>query len=583
MAEAHSIESILVADCGSVNTKLSLLERVEDGYRFIAQSEVMTTIDPPFEDISIGVINAVREIEAITGRTLYSQGRIITPRDGRVGVDTYVNIISAPEALNVVLAGLVREVSLESAKRAAMSTYTNIQAVLSREGSLRSPQETWSRTVRNLAPDVVLLVGGVDGGARRPVMELAEAVALAASMMEKDARPIVLYAGNTSLRSFVTQLLGDITEVEIAENLHPTADTEHLGPVQETLERYYIEERLGNVPGIDSLLSWSRVPLIPTATAFTRVVDYLWHREGHKNRGVLGVDVGSGSTTISATFNGHAYTTINNFGVARRLSEWIANYDIEKLLRWLPEEMTEEAVLSILLNRQLHPHTVPEDQKELWVELAIVRELMRSTLETAYSTWDIEHLSHSENNLMPPVDPILVSGGGIVHTPRPGQALLAILDGLQPTGISTILLDTNRTAPAIGAIAGVKPVAAASALDAGTIISLGTTISPVGKARLGETILRIHIVYDNGGELNVEAHYGEIEIWPLISGQKATIELRPNRRINVGFGYGRAGKLRASGGLVGLIVDARGRPLILPENAEARRRLINSWLWDVGG
>ena len=45
----------------------------------------------------------------------------------------------------------------------------------------------------------------------------------------------------------------------------------------------------------------------------------------------------------------------------------------------------------------------------------------------------------------------------------------------------------------------------------------------------------------------------------------------------------RAGKVKASGGLIGLIVDARGRPLVLPHNADARRRLLNSWLWDVGG
>lgn len=584
MAEDRTIESILVADCGTVTTKLLLLDRVEDGYRFIAQAEVLTTINPPWEDISVGVINAVQQLEEITGRTFYSRGRIVTPRDDLVGVDAFVNIISAPEPLHLVLAGLVREVSLESAKRAAMTTYTDVQAVLSREGSLRSPQETWSRTVRNLAPDVLLLVGGVDGGARRPVMELAEAVALAASMLEKEARPIVLYAGNTSLRPFVTQLLGDICDVEIADNVHPTVETEHLGPVQETLEQYYIEERLGNIPGVDSILSWSGVPLIPTATAFTRVVDYLWHREGNKGRGVLGVDVGAANTTISANFKGESYTTINHYGVACRLIEWVDDYGIDLLLRWIPEDMDEEEVRTILYNRELHPNTIPQNQKEFWIELAIVRELIRSTLDITYPTWDTTGLvSHADNRLLPPIDPILVSGGGVVHIPRPGQALLAVLDGLQPTGIATILLDVNRSAPAIGAIAGVKPLAAASALDAGTIVSLGTTISPVGKARLGDTILQMHIAYDDGGEMDVEAHYGEIEIWPLLPTQRATIELRPQRRIDVGFGVGHSGKVKARGGLVGLVVDARGRPLVLPHQTDARRRMLNSWLWDVGG
>ena len=81
---------------------------------------------------------------------------------------------------------------------------------------------------------------------------------------------------------------------------------------------------------------------------------------------------------------------------------------------------------------------------------------------------------------MPRTDPILISGGGIVLSPRPGQTLLAALDGLQPVGISTLLLDSSRAAPAIGAVAGIKPLAAASALDSGAFVSLGTVISPVG-------------------------------------------------------------------------------------------------------
>ncbi|MDF1512837.1 MAG: glutamate mutase L [Anaerolineae bacterium] len=583
MVEERTIESILVADCGTVTTKLLLMDRVEDGYRFIAQAEVATTIDPPWEDISVGVVNAVQQLENITGRTIYDRGQIVTPRYGMVGVDAFVNILSAPEPLHVVLAGLVREVSLESAKRAAMATYSDIQAILSREGSLRSPQETWSRTIRNLTPDVVLLVGGVDGGARRPVMELAEAVALAASMLDKESRPIVLYAGNTSLRPLVTQLLGDITKVDIADNVHPDAGTEHLGPVQETLEKYYMDERLDTVPGVDNLLSWSRVPLLSTATAFARVIDYLWHREGSNDRGVLGVDVGAAHTTFSANFDGQVYTTISHHGSTRKLVDWVDQHGIELLMRWIPEEMSEEEVWTILYNHELHPHTIPQDQKEFWVELAVVRELLRYTLDLAYPTWFTAQKSAGNGLLMPRIDPILVSGGGVVHIPRPGQALLAILDGLQPTGIASILMDVNRSAPAIGAIAGVKPLAAASALNAGTISSLGTTISPVGKAKMGETVLNMHIAYEHGGELDVEVHHGEIEISPLLPGQKATITLRPHRRIDIGFGFGKAGKVKVRGGLVGLIADARGRPLVLPRQADARRRLLNGWLWDVGG
>lgn len=582
MPEEFSIESILVADCGTVLTKLLLLERVEDSYRFVAQAETPTTLNPPWNDVSVGIVYALKEIERITGRPLYVHGRLITPRQNLQGVDVFVVIMSAPEPLRLILAGLVREMSLESARRTATATYSRIQAILSREGSMRSPQEMWARTIRDSAPDVILLVGGVEGGASRPVLELADAIALASYMLEKDQRPTVLYAGNSDLRARVTKLMGDITPIEVTENVQPSIGVEHLGPAQEALERLYAERRLATASGVDVLGQWTRLPIQPTATAFSRVVDFLWRREGNPDRGVLGIDLGASNTIVAATFDGRPYVTVYNGGIAYGPLEWVREHGVEPLLHWLPEDLEAEEVLTLLHNRELRPWTVPQEPRELWVEQAVVREMLRSAMAVAQSTWDTGQATQ-QPGMMPRLDPILVSGGGIVHMPRPGQALLTVLDGLQPLGISTILLDVNRATPALGAVAGVKPLAAASALEAGTLVSLGTVISPLGRGRSGETILKVKIMYEDGGKLDVEAHYGEIEIWPLLPGQHATLELRPGRRFDIGLGPGRGGAVHAIGGLVGLIVDARGRPLTLPDNPDQRHRLLNRWLWDVGG
>lgn len=582
MTEERPIESILVADCGTVLTKLLLLEKVEASYRFVAQAETLTTLSSPWNDVSAGVVNALEELEAITGRTLYSMGRLITPRQGLQGVDAFVVIMSAAEPLRMIVAGLVREMSLESARRATAGTYTDVQAILTREGSLNSPQEMWARTVRDVAPDVVFLVGGVNGGARRPVMELADAIALAASMLDREQRPLVLYAGNAELRPLITKLMGDITRVEVADNVHPTVDTEHLGPAQTALEQFYVEERMRNTPGVDSLLAWSRLPLLPTASAFSRVVDFLCHLEGNPERGVLGIDVGAATTTVAASFDSHAYVSVYGKGIAFGPLAWLEDHDVASLQRWLPEEMEEEELLVLLHNRELRPWTVPQDPRELWVEQAVIREMLRSALNVGQPAWNVGKAA-SQAGLLPAVDPILLSGGGIVHMPRPGQVLLTALDGLQPVGVSTILLDVNRAAPALGAVAGVKPLAAASALDSGALVSLGTVISPIGKARPGETVLQMSIKYEDESVLDVEAHYGDIEIWPLLPAQKASLELRPHRRFDVGLGMGHNMKVEALGGMIGLVVDARGRPLTLPDDPDRRRRALNRWIWDVGG
>ena len=585
MADERSIESILVADCGTITTKLLLLERVAREYRFVAQAQALTTIDDPWHDVSVGVTNAIEQLEQITGRTLYANGELLTPRDEKGGVDAFVVILSAPKPLRIVLAGLVREMSLESARKALVSTYTHTEAILSREGSLRSPEEAWARTVRDLAPDIVFLVGGVDGGASRPVMELADAIALGTSMLEADQRPRLVYAGNAQLRSRITKLLGEITQVDVVDNVRPTVDTEYLGPAQELLEQIFVEERLQPTPGIETLISWSQLPPQPTATAFGRLVEYLWHRERNPDRGVLGVDLGAANTTVAACFEGRPYLSVQGqHGAAYGQLAWVEKHGLATLLRWLPEELGEDRVMEFLYNRELHPWTVPQEPEELWIEQAVVREMLRGALWTAYPTWDMGKAAPDQRAMLPRLDPILLSGGGLAHTPRPGQALLAVLDGLEPVGISTVLLDRNGAAPALGAIAGIKPLAAASALESGTLVPLGTVISLVGKARPGETVLRMKITYEDESVLNVEARYGELEIWPLLPGQHATLELKPQHRFDVGLGgLGKGGKIQALGGLVGLVVDARGRPLTLPKDPERRRKRLHRWIWDVGG
>ena len=59
--------------------------------------------------------------------------------------------------------------------------------------------------------------------------------------------------------------------------------------------------------------------------------------------------------------------------------------------------------------------------------------------------------------------------------------------------------------------------------------------------------------------------------------------LRPERGFDVGFGGpGKAGALRVSGGALGVIIDARGRPIELSKDPERRRALNQKWLYEIG-
>src|SRR5579884_1013272 len=80
--------SLLVADCGAVMTKVSLFGLVEGQYRLMARGEAPTTLKAPHEDITEGVIQAIQVVEFITGRRLIENKQILSPeQENGDGVD----------------------------------------------------------------------------------------------------------------------------------------------------------------------------------------------------------------------------------------------------------------------------------------------------------------------------------------------------------------------------------------------------------------------------------------------------------------------------------------------------------------
>jgi len=57
-------QTILATDCGSTTTKAILIERTAEGYRLVCRGESPTTVEAPFDDVTVGVINAVTEVES---------------------------------------------------------------------------------------------------------------------------------------------------------------------------------------------------------------------------------------------------------------------------------------------------------------------------------------------------------------------------------------------------------------------------------------------------------------------------------------------------------------------------------------
>src|SRR5207248_3767139 len=224
---------LLATDCGSTTTKAVLIERGPEGYRLVTRGEAPTTVEAPFEDVTRGVLNAVREVEELRGRKLLDGDHILSPQTGEDGVDLYLSTSSAGGGLQMMVSGLVLQMTGESAQRAALGAGAIVMDVIALNDG-RRPHEKIKR-LRQLRPDMILLSGGTDGGDVKRVVEMAELLVAAdpKARLGSDYRLPVIYAGNADAAAHVTELLGSRTALTVTPNLRPTLERENLRPARD--------------------------------------------------------------------------------------------------------------------------------------------------------------------------------------------------------------------------------------------------------------------------------------------------------------------------------------------------------------
>lgn len=587
MEEALDIESILVADCGSIATRVALIDLVAGEFRVVATGETATTVEVPWSRISIGVREAIRQVERFTGRVLLSgQEQLIVPeREEGSGVDAFVATVDAAAPLGVAVVGLISRYSVDSLLKATEGSYVVVQNVVaSDDGTSDSGGESTMlamlRDTLRRRPDAILLGGGIEGGAVEPVLEAAMDVAAALAASEEGGREHVIFAGNREARTDIVRILGDSTNLHVADNVRPTLAEEDLGAAQEELRSLYRETKMGRVPGFGELKSWTSAPIMATAEGLEVVLRYLSRAY---QLDTLAVDVGGSTTHVAGVIGGRLGSTVNaRLGVGYGIRNVLDKVGIDRILRWLPFEMDVDQARNEILNKSLRPMTVPETVEGLLLEQAAAREAISLALDKARGRWLGSGVGLVEEHV-PPVDLIVGRGGVLSQAPVRGQAASILLDAIQPTGICALALDQASLLPQLGALASLHPLAAAQVLARDGILKLGTVISLTGSGQEGAVALKLKIDYDDGQSLRVEVPFGAVEVIPLMEGKRAVVEMRPSSQFDVGLGKkGKGATTELDGGALGIIVDARGRPLSLPGDEEKRRAKIQEWMGELG-
>jgi hypothetical protein len=577
-------ESILAIDVGATVTRAVLFDVVEGQYRFVASGQAPSTAEAPFKDIGIGVREAITNLQNVTGSTLLGphDNNLIAPSqpDGS-GVDAVVATISAGPAVKTVVVGLLSDVSVQSARRLAESTYSRVVDTLDLSDH-RRPDQQMDSIVRS-RPDLVVLAGGTDGGASRSIQKMLEAVGLACYLMPLEKRPMVLYAGNQKLANDVKELLGGHAgKVEVSYNVRPSLETEDLEPGRHELALLMTKIRQRQIKGVEELNLWTAGNLLPTAYAQGRIIRFL-SKLYESTRGLLCVNIGASATSVAAGFAGDLTLGVYpQYGLGENLAGLLQQTDIENIMRWLPLDISQSMLREYMFQKSLYPSSLPATKDEQAISQAVAREALYLAVRTAQKDFP-PHARAAQDGVMPPLDLILGGGGVISEGTSLGQSLLLLLDAIQPVGIMPVLLDQNNLLPLLGVAASRSHYLPVQVIESGAFIGLGTVVSVMASASYGDQVLRARLSYADGTEARAEVKFGGLEILPLPNGQTARLSLQPFHRADAGLGPGKSGTVTVTGGALGVVIDARGRPLQIPSDPVRRRELMKRWSYAVGG
>jgi uncharacterized protein (TIGR01319 family) len=592
----ESIRSILATDCGSTTTKAILIEKGPDGYRLVTRGEAPTTVEAPFEDVTRGVLNAVREVEELRGRKLLDGDRIVSPQTGDEGVDLYLSTSSAGGGLQMMVSGLVLQMTGESAQRAALGAGAIVMDVIALNDGRRPYEKI--RRLRQLRPDMILLSGGTDGGDVKRVAEMAEILVAADPKARLGAgyELPVIYAGNKDAAPIVESCLGGKTALLIVPNLRPSLERENLKPARDAIHDLFMEHVMAHAPGYKKLMSWSPVPIMPTPGAVGLIIEKVAKRD---QIAVVGVDIGGATTDVFSVFQEVFNRTVSaNLGMSYSVSNVMAEAGIENILRWVPFDVDEVELRNRIKNKMIRPTTIPQSLEDLVIEQAIAREALRLAFEqhkalavglkgvqTERTISDIVNQSESGGTLVNLVDlGLLVGSGGVLsHAPRRVQAAMMMNDAFLPEGLTHLAVDSIFMAPQLGVLSTVHEAAATEVFERDCLIRLGAVLAPIGPGKPGQACVRFELRAAGQAPVERKVPYGELLLLPLPADADVEMVAVPERGFDLGVGKGKELRATVRGGVVGLIVDTRGRqPFAMPADAATRIARLRAWNQALG-
>ena len=567
----HSLNAILICDVGSTTTKAILFRRNNKGDMvFSGYEQYKTTVEFPEEDVWIGLINSVRALEKKTGWRMLKNEKFLIPSSTDGGIDLFLATSSAGGGLQMITVGLVKYYTGESAERTALGAGAIVMDVLAIDDG-RTPFEK-IMALKDLRPDIILLSGGVEGGAVSGVVQLGEILASSEIKGKFGEYKIPLvYAGNSNGSEFIKIALEKKFDLTITENIRPDLKKENPYPARREILRIFMDHVMKRAPGYERLLNVVSAPILPTPGAvFELLKKYSQEREIN----MLSFDVGGATTDVFSAYDGEVTRTVSaNLGMSYSLLQTIKRAGLENVMKWIPLEIDTEELMNVAANKMISPTSIPKKGAEQEMEIAVAKEIVRIALEDhnklakSREITDVITSSLQGKNVKVrewnvgrspldslSIDMVIGSGGILSHNPRE-RAFEIMLDGINAKGITEFFVDSVFMMPHLGILSSINPALALELFDRECLIPLGTVVSPAGKDKKGKIAFTISVK-----DRSFKIRQGELVRVP-VKEKEVEIEVKPTKRFDAGAGRGIPIKKIVRPGHLGIICDMRERPL----------------------
>ena len=448
------MQAVLLIDFGSTYTKVTIVDLARE--EIIGTARAGTTIETNIMD---GLHAALAQIpEPVEGWNFVRK----------------LACSSAAGGLKMIASGLVKELTAEAARRAALGAGARVLQVFSYELTTQDLNKIFSAQ-----PDILLLAGGTDGGNKEVLLKNAEMLCGLPSSL-----PVVI-AGNKVVSAQAADILRKRHDpVVVADNVMP-----ELGVLAVESARLAIRDvfftHIIKAKGLDKAEEFLERIMMPTPAAVLSAAELL--AQGYGSERGMGelmiVDVGGATTDVHSIAKGDpskpsvmlkglpepfAKRTVEGDLGMRYSSEALVETAGRRLLDYLG--WTDDKVACQLGLGKEDPWRIPQTEEEVKFEVAMGRMAVSiavarhvGTLEVVYTPFGATYVQHGKDLTQLPV--VIGTGGVLLYHPDAPEILRgAVFNPEEPTILKPqkahLYIDKEYILAAMGLLREVAPQAA---------------------------------------------------------------------------------------------------------------------------